>query len=98
MKKRSQVERLTIVESVLDEIWKEYTEGNIDEDGLQIAVYCQTFINRIVWKLNHTIFKSDILYPCDPDKNTECKKTSCFINGGPCNSTVDERFKNEIHT
>lgn len=29
----------------------------------------------------------DALYPCDPSKNTECRKTGCFKNGGPCNST-----------
>lgn len=34
----------------------------------------------------------NVLYLCDPDKNTECKKTSCFRNGGPCFSTEDETF------
>lgn len=29
----------------------------------------------------------DALYPCDPSKNTECRKTGCFKNGGPCSST-----------
>ena len=24
------------------------------------------------------------LYQCDPDKNTECTKTGCHINGGEC--------------
>lgn len=23
-----------------------------------------------------------MLYWCDPEKNTECRKTSCFENGG----------------
>ena len=26
-------------------------------------------------------------YVCDPEKNTQCKKTFCHINGGPCCST-----------
>lgn len=25
-----------------------------------------------------------MLFPCDPNKNTNCKKTSCYINGGDC--------------
>lgn len=29
-----------------------------------------------------------ILYKCDPNKNTACSKTKCFINGGPCNCTT----------
>lgn len=27
-------------------------------------------------------------YPCDPEKNIDCAKTSCFINGGPCTQTT----------
>jgi hypothetical protein len=30
---------------------------------------------------------SDTLFPCDPEKNTECNKRGCFINGGPCSKT-----------
>lgn len=50
--KRSQTERLTIAESLLASVWEEYINGNIDRSNLQLAVYCQTYINRIVWKLN----------------------------------------------
>lgn len=28
-----------------------------------------------------------ILYNCDPNKNTDCSKKSCYLNGGPCNKT-----------
>lgn len=51
MNKRSQKERMTDVEKMLSEIWQEMLEGNI-EDILQVSVYAQTFINRIVWQLN----------------------------------------------
>lgn len=34
-----------------------------------------------------------ILYDCDPDKNIECRKRSCYINGGECKATHDERYK-----
>lgn len=36
------------------------------------------------------------LWYCDPDKNTECKKGSCFINGGPCMYTTNEECAYEI--
>lgn len=28
------------------------------------------------------------LYYCDPEKNTECKKTDCYMNGGYCRRTT----------
>lgn len=31
----------------------------------------------------------DKLYKCNPEKNTECKKTICFINGGECDNTTN---------
>lgn len=35
------------------------------------------------------------LYICDPNKNTECSKTSCYINGGPCFHTTKKEYSNE---
>jgi hypothetical protein len=29
------------------------------------------------------------LYACDIDKNKECKKNNCYINGGECAATTD---------
>lgn len=52
LKKRSQAERLAIAYSLVDSIWAEFVDGKIDEDILQEAVYLQTDVNRIVWKLN----------------------------------------------
>ncbi len=51
IKKRSQLERMINIEIALSQIWEEFQEGNI-EDILQVSVYAQTFLNRIVWKLN----------------------------------------------
>ena len=31
-----------------------------------------------------TMVKNDILYECDPLKNTECSKDRCYTNGGAC--------------
>lgn len=32
------------------------------------------------------------LYVCDPNKNKDCKKTACFIYGGPCRLTKQPEF------
>lgn len=34
-------------------------------------------------------------YTCDPDKNIDCPKTMCHINGGPCYETLHEEYKME---
>lgn len=52
IKKRSQVDRLTIASLLLASVWDEMINGNVDSDTLQIAVNCQISINRIVWMLN----------------------------------------------
>lgn len=40
--------------------------------------------------------KQKILYKCDPEKNTGCKKTHCKFNpvviGGECDSTSEEQY------
>ena len=33
-----------------------------------------------------------MLFPCDPEKNINCKKTSCYINDGPCSLTQHYEF------
>lgn len=32
------------------------------------------------------------LYKCDPSKNKQCKKTNCYLNGGPCTKTTDINY------
>lgn len=34
-----------------------------------------------------------MLYKCDVNKNNDCPKTSCYIKGGECSSTFNERYK-----
>ena len=34
----------------------------------------------------------DNIYLCDPEKNTECKKTACYINDGPCKCTMNPAY------
>lgn len=36
--------------------------------------------------------KDKELYPCDPEKNTDCAKTSCYIKGGSCTETWHKEF------
>ena len=29
---------------------------------------------------------------CDPEKNTKCTKTHCYINGGECRQTTNKDY------
>lgn len=33
------------------------------------------------------------VYPCAPEKNTRCKKTACYIYGGPCRTTTHPEYR-----
>lgn len=35
------------------------------------------------------------LYECDPEKNTGCAKTECYINGGECYLTQHAEYAKE---
>lgn len=32
------------------------------------------------------------VWPCNPDKATTCTKQNCFIGGGPCRSTHEQKY------
>lgn len=36
-------------------------------------------------------------YQCDPEKNTDCKKTGCYERGGPCKLTLNPEYAKEEH-
>ena len=64
------------------------------------ASYCENCYQELIGinaKLQTTInkYKENSLFICDPDKNTKCKKTNCYINGGYCNKTTDIAFMKE---
>lgn len=63
MKKRSKVERMVIANTLLTSIYEELLKGETDDiDGLlQIAVYAQVEMNRIVFELNQ-------LNGCEPKR------------------------------
>lgn len=35
----------------------------------------------------------DDLFLCDPEKNTKCRKTECYINGGECHLTSQKECR-----
>lgn len=41
---------------------------------------------------NCSMRQQDTYYFCDPTKNINCSKTSCYINGGPCRATTKEEY------
>lgn len=38
----------------------------------------------------------DKLYRCDPEKNIECTKAQCFVNGGICENTKNHKYEIKI--
>ena len=40
--------------------------------------------------------KEGRIYMCDPEKNTVCEKTSCYINGGFCRRTRHQEFAKDF--
>lgn len=52
LSKRSQAERIAIVDALAETIWLEFLDGDIDDDIIQPAVNAQIMLNRIVWYLN----------------------------------------------
>lgn len=39
------------------------------------------------------IYRSNqLLWPCDPNLNVKCRKSGCYVNGGPCKHTTNPVF------
>lgn len=38
--------------------------------------------------------ETNVFFECDPEKNTQCGKESCHINGGPCHLTKKRIYAN----
>ena len=36
------------------------------------------------------------IYSCDAERNTSCRKTMCYLNGGPCECTFDKEYAKEL--
>lgn len=59
-----------------------------NEDICEIVACSNDFINEIV----NLYLGINPLYECDTDKNIECNKKNCFINGGECMQTNNRNF------
>ena len=83
--KRNKVERMTIVNTLLTSIYEELLKDEVDDiDGLlQIAVYAQVEMNRIVFDLNQR-------NGCEPTADTPqtdcngCKFVGWYDTEFPC--------------
>jgi hypothetical protein len=45
--------------------------------------------------INDGTYSAGDLYECDPEKNTECRKTGCYINGGECRHTTHAEYSRD---
>lgn len=52
-----------------------------------------TLCNECQEELVQWLFRDTGLFLCDPEKNTECKKTGCYIHGGPCFCTNNPEYR-----
>lgn len=59
-------------------------EKRIDKELHEAARQLEDSVESLVAEL------PDKLYLCDPEKNTDCKKTGCYLNGGYCYMTTKE--------
>lgn len=54
------------------------------------------FSNTIKFYTLHSDIYKHVMYKCDPQKNKDCKKNECFINGGQCRLTKNIKYQQDI--
>lgn len=59
-----------------------------------LKICCEISLIPKAYK-NGIFYEFEILYECDPDKNTECEKTDCAMYGGECYLTKYFEFAKE---
>lgn len=59
-----------------------------NEDICEIVASSNDFINEVV----NQYLGIESLYVCDVNRNIDCKKKSCYINGGDCMQTNNIKF------
>lgn len=72
--------------------------------GLSNVYVFKDYVQRVKRKLEQLpsaqpiTFDGVTLYRCDPEKNASCKKTGCYVNGGPCfmTSKKEDRLMDAI--
>lgn len=71
------------------------------EEAIQMAIECLENYDslakdfegavELIRKKNEKI-KALTTYECDPNKNTLCRKSFCYVNGGECHRTSHKEF------
>lgn len=79
--------------AVMQSLTKEYNRRRTG-DGLKLA-WIEKAVNDV--PAEPFTVNGVTLYPCDPEKNTPCSKTNCFINGGECRRTTHKKYRREQH-
>lgn len=77
-----------------------YDKNTVLEKAVDTMTASQYETVKSAFKDVEPFLKSNIhplkeLYICDPKKNTECPKTSCYWNGGLCMQTTRKEFSLE---
>ena len=64
------------------------------EKGLAPAVSDQIYIKLAEYE--NAEEEGVTLYFCNPELNTGCEKSSCYINGGGCMQTTNIKFRRKL--
>jgi len=76
-KKVKDAARIEQVLEDLNAIYNDLTQGKIDSDALQSAVYVQAVANKIVWKLNEICYGTDMSeWFKNQEERMKCQKAS----------------------
>ena len=77
--------------AVMQSLTKEYNRRRTG-DGLKLA-WIEKAVNEV--PAEPLTVDGVTFYPCDPEKNTPCSKTNCFMDGGECWMTVHEEYRED---
>lgn len=51
----------------------------------------ERYIKLAEYENDEEFYESRNIYICDPERNEKCKKSSCWLLGGCCRNTIDEK-------
>lgn len=77
------------------QIIKAYEMGEASLSEYVNAIEHMAIIHPDMTMSEVNAWANDDIYMCDPEKNTECTKTGCYINDGPCHFTCNKEFEKE---
>lgn len=47
-------------------------------------------------KQQQEMLEDGVIFWCDPRKNVNCRKTGCYMHGGPCRFTTNPKCAKEV--